>query len=352
MTEIKSSGEIPLWLPGRAVLPLNGLTILAGDIGGTKTNLAYFKATRTEVTLLKEHRFASSNYASCLDMLQEFLKGEDHPPADRISLGVAGPVIQGKSELTNLSWMIDSDEIIRKTKVERVSLINDLEAIAWGLPGLKSAEKISLCPGNPLVKGNIAIIAPGTGLGQAGLYWDGKHYHPFPTEGGHCDFSPRTEFDWQLYLFLKEKYGVVSWEKLIAGPAIPDIYHFLVRYEKGEEPSWLTEALQTEDPSAVISTAAEEGKDEFCVKTMQHFVRYLARESSNLVLKMKATGGLFLGGGIPPKILPLLDKEFFFKHFMDCDRMQHLLEEVPVTVINNDKAGLIGAAYYGAFAED
>jgi glucokinase len=352
MVEIKNSGEIPLFLPGRAVLPMHGVTILAGDIGGTKTNLAYFKASRSEITLLKQERFASGDFQSCIEMLEHFLQGDDHPPADRISLGVAGPVIQGKAELTNLNWFMDSDEIIRKTRVERVTLINDLEAIAWGLAGLKPEEKITLCPGNPLIKGNMAIIAPGTGLGQAGLYWDGKHYHPFPTEGGHCDFSPRTDFDMDLCRFLQKEYGIVSWEKLISGPAIYDIYRFLLRSDKEEEPQWIRDAFQTEDPSAVISTAAEEGKDERCVHTMKHFVRYLARESSNLVLKMKATGGLFLGGGIPPKILPLLENGSFRKDFMDCDRMQHLLEEVPVYIIKNDKAGLLGAAYYGAYADE
>jgi glucokinase len=353
MIETKDLGNIPISLPGRGVLPLKGVTILAGDIGGTKTNLAYYRATRTEMILLKEERLSSGDYGSCIEMLESFLKGEDHPPADRISLGVAGPVLQGKAELTNLSWELDSDEITKKAKVERVTLINDLEAIAWGLAGLKRSDMVTLRAGNPLIKGNMAIIAPGTGLGQAGLFWDGKLYHPFPTEGGHCDFSPRTELDIALFHFLQKEYGIVSWEKLVSGPAIYDIYRFLLEYRKGlEEPSWLKEALQNNDPSAIISDMGEEGKDERCVETMDHFVRYLARESSNLVLKMKATGGLFLGGGIPPKIISLLQKDSFYKHFMDCDRMQHLLEEVPIHIIKNDKAGLIGAAYYGAYAEE
>jgi glucokinase len=234
--------------------------------------------------------------------------------------------------------------------VQAVFLLNDLESMAYGLAGLTDEDLITIHKGNENSAGNMAINAPGTGLGQAGIYWNGEHHFPFPTEGGHADFAPRTDVDYALLKFLQKEYGVVSWEKVVAGPAIVDIYRFMRDVQKMEEPAWLKDALeQTNQDSAVISGAAIEKKAAICVETMALFVKYLARESSNLVLKMKATGGLFLGGGIPPKIAPLLLQKEFMEHYMDCDRMQHLLENIPIRIIKNDKTGLIGAAYYGAY---
>ncbi|RYY21769.1 MAG: glucokinase [Chitinophagaceae bacterium] len=349
MPVFNDSFSIPVSLPGKSTLPLNGLKILAGDIGGTKTNLALFHATRNKLELIDETRYSSTEYDSVKFMIRDFLDRPGGVEPDRICLGVAGPVIDGKAELTNLHWEIDSDELMKMFKVENVSMINDLEAVAYGLSNLGAEELMIIREGNPLARGNMAILAPGTGLGQAGLFWDGKYYHPFPTEGGHCDFSPRTEEDFRLTRFLQKLYGIVSWEKLVSGPAIFDIYKFLDQSRAGGAPEWLLEGLKNEDPSVVISQAAEEESDEVCIHTMELFVRYLARESSNLVLKMKATGGLFLGGGIPPKISVLLERYNFFDHFMDCDRMQNLLEEVPLYLIKDDKTGLNGAASFGAY---
>jgi glucokinase len=259
-------------------------------------------------------------------------------------------VLNGKVDLTNLNWDIDVKEVQRAMGVDAVFLLNDLESMAYGLAGLTEEDFITIHAGNDASTGNMAINAPGTGLGQAGLYWNGENHFPFPTEGGHADFAPRTDLDFALLKFLQQEYGVVSWEKVVAGPAIVDIYRFLRDVKKMEEPLWLKEALEQESQdSAIISGAAIEQKAAICVETMELFVRYLARESSNLVLKMKATGGLFLGGGIPPKIAPLLLQKQFMEHYMDCDRMQHLLENIPIRIIKNDKTGLIGAAYYGAF---
>lgn len=350
MSVYNESFSIPVSLPGKATLPLNGLKIVAGDIGGTKTNLALYHATRNKLELIGETKFASPDYNSVNTMIADFIKVSGNIGPDRICLGVAGPVIDGSAELTNLNWIIDSDELTKAFRVDHVGLINDLEAVAYGLANLGPDELINIREGNPLSRGNMAIIAPGTGLGEAGLYWDGKFYHPFPTEGGHTDFSPRTQEDFELTVFLQAKYGIVSWEKLVSGPAIPDIYEFLNLSRRDPEPTWLREALDTDkDKSAVISTSAEDDRDPVCTHTMELFVKYLARESANLVLKMKATGGLFLGGGIPPKIAPLLHRYEFFTHYMDCDRMHHLLEEVPIHLIKDDRTGLNGAAVYGAY---
>lgn len=339
-----------LHIQRRTGLGEKGITVLAGDIGGTKTNLAFYVATETGLKILHTGRYPSAEYTSCTAILQQFLADNNCPAPDRISLGVAGPVLNGKVNLTNLEWDIDIKEVKGTMGVEAVFLLNDLESMAYGLAALTEEDLITIHAGNENSKGNMAIIAPGTGLGQAGLYWNGQNHFPFPTEGGHTDFSPRTDLDIELLKFLQNEYGVVSWEKVVAGPAIVDIYRFLRDVKKREEPKWLKEALELEkNDSAVISGAAIEQKAAICVETMELFVRYLARESSNLVLKMKATGGLFLGGGIPPKIAPLLLQKQFMEDYMDCDRMQHLLENVPIRIIKNDKTGLIGAAYYGAY---
>jgi glucokinase len=341
--------KMNLAFPRRPPLSGKGLTVLAGDAGGTKTNLALFRATPGNMEPLKETTYHSSSYSSIIDIIKQFLVENGNPLPDRICLGVAGPVLNGKVELTNLSWKLDSEELSESTGVEDVFLINDLEATAFGLEGLGDKDYATIHPGAADSGGNMAILAPGTGLGEAGLFWDGSVYHPFATEGGHTDFDPRTLLDISLLQYLEKKYGIVSWERVIAGPGIHDIYEFLLREKKAEEPGWLKKAIREEDPSAIISQAAVEGTDPLCIETMDLYVRYLARESSNLVLKMKATGGLFLGGGIPPKISSLLIDQSFYQNFLDCDRMQNLLKDVPVRVILNNKTALLGAAWYGAF---
>jgi glucokinase len=346
---MKEQSTVSLAFPHRSKLTDQTITVLAGDVGGTKTNLALYKATVNDVSLVLESSYHSHEYGSGVDILKVFLSENPGSKPDRICLGVAGPVLQGKVELTNLSWVLDSADISTATGVPHVSLINDLEATAFGLAGLHDDDFITIHQGSGNNTGNMAIIAPGTGLGEAGLYWDGSAYHPFPTEGGHADFSPRTALDWELCEYLEKKYEIVSWEKVIAGPGIHDIYRFLCDIKKRTEAEWLKEALEHEDPSALISESALEEKDPVCIETMQLFVRYLARESCNLVLKMKATAGLFLGGGIPPKISSLLQKNIFYNNFLDCDRMQHVVKKVPVKIILNNKTALLGAGYYGAY---
>ncbi len=195
----------------------------------------------------------------------------------------------------------------------------------------------------------MAVLAPGTGLGEAGLYWDGEVHHPFATEGGHADFSCRCSEDMELHDFMLKKYKVVSWESVIAGPAIHDIYNFLSQVKNRPVNTKITDEFNNDDPSAVISEAAVSGTDAVCVDAMKIFVKYLARESANLILKMKATGGLFLAGGIPPKIVPLLKQPDYYENLLDCDRMQDLVKKVPVKLLLNDKAAMIGAGWYGSY---
>lgn len=344
--------SIPLHLPAKDNIPVQGIIILAGDIGGTKTHLALFRATRDDVQHLHDRKFRSPAYSTLQEIITEFLKDQPDLIPDRMCFGVAGPVMDDVVELTNLNWTLSAEDLRDKTGVKDIRLINDLESTAYGLAALKPKDFFALHEGHQPARGNMAILAPGTGLGEAGLYWNGKSYFPFPTEGGHCDFSPRSQFDFELAQYLQEQDGVVSWEKVVAGPAIWDIYQFLRDVKKMEEPKWLTELWPSEThTSARISQTAIENGAAICVETMRHYVRYLGHEAANLVLKMKATGGLFLGGGIPPKISTLLQRENFYSHYMDSDRMQHLLQTVPIRIINNEQTGLLGAAWYGAYGQ-
>src|SRR5450432_724818 len=336
---------IPLSFTGSFKKNDTALTILAGDVGGTKTNMALYRVNADGVSMLREGRYASQEYTSLTDIITQFT-GNEWP--NRICMAVAGPVTDGKVQLTNLSWQLDSKAMTIALKTP-VVFINDLEANAYGLAGLQSTDLAAIHTSNTKPAGNIAIVAPGTGLGEAGLYFDGKKYHPFATEGGHSDFSPRTEQDIDLFRFLQQHRGHVSWERVLAGPGIHAIFSFLTTVQRKQIPDWLTEQLQNGDPTPVISNAAIHQQEPVCLEALHLFVRYLAMEAASLCLKLKAVGGCYLSGGIPPKILPLLQTGDWYKHFLDMGRMKNLLEKIPVYVVLNDKTALLGAAYYGAY---
>ncbi|MGC4035989.1 MAG: glucokinase [Chitinophagaceae bacterium] len=320
--------------------------VLAGDLGGTKINIASYKVRNDEFSILKQQSFHSKDYSSLSDVIKKF--AEENAIPNTICFAVAGPVVQGNVKLTNLPWQLNSNAISKELG-KKIVFINDLEANAYGLAGLKKEELHNLNEGEAAQDGNMAIVAPGTGLGEAGLYWNGKNYFPFATEGGHVAFASRTELDFELYKWLNKQFSYVCSEHVLSGPGIHNIFRFLTEEKKIELPGWLNEEFKNEDPSAVISENAINGKSEVCKQTMDLFIRYLATESSNLVLKYKATGGLFLGGGIPPKILPLLEKEKWQSLFFESDRMENLLRQTPVNVILNDKIPMLGAAYYAAY---
>jgi glucokinase len=318
--------------------------VLAGDVGATKTNLALFKADREQITLLQEAQYRSNDYKNIIGLTDTFIKGL--PAPDSICFGVAGPVLNGNARLSNIGWKIDAVALSEYFGVKPVHLINDLEATAYGLAMLQEKDVAVLHKGNEPAVGNAAVIAPGTGLGEAGLFWDGNYYHPFATEGGHADFAARNEFDFELFTFLEKKFGHVSWERLICGPGIVNIYQFLRDVKKREEPGWLKEQFKNADVAAVISQHVSQS--EICKETMHIFIRYLAYESANLVLKLKATGGLFIGGGIAPKIVSLLEDHLFISSFYQSGRLNYLLETVPIKIILNPKTALLGAAWYAA----
>ena len=337
-----------LYLPQKGKPDLQGKTILATDIGGTKTSLGLFKVQEDRLSILHEATVSSRGNTSFEGIVTKFINDSAGAPSI-LSIGVAGPVLDNQVKLTNLDWELDGRALQRHFGIDRVVLLNDLEATAYGLAGLVQDDVATLFD-NGATPGNMVILAPGTGLGEAGLFWDGDAYRPFATEGGHSDFAPQTALDIELYTHLKGAIDIFSWAHLVSGPGIFSIYRFLRDVKAYNEPSWLTENFKNDDnPAAVISHAAMRELDATCIKTMELFVHYMAREAASLVLKHKATGGLLLGGGIPPRIYPLLRTAQFRQQFIRNSHMAALLEEVPIKVVLNSKAALIGAAYYGAY---
>jgi glucokinase len=318
--------------------------ILAGDIGATKTLLALFTHNNDELILLHEEKFITKNCREFGTVIKNFLNKNKKP--DIICLGVAGPVMDGKVDITNISLELDSKQLSAALDDTPVYLVNDLEAAAYGLSQLKTEDFYTIHEGRKNSTGNIAVIAPGTGLGEAAAWWDGKAHHPFATEGGHCDFAARTRTDFRLLNYLGEKFGHVSWERLLSGPGIVNIFKFLQTKMEITIPTWLQERLVNEDAAIVISSNAQE--IDVCNETMQLFFRYLATEAAHLALKTKATGGLFIGGGILPQIVSLLDHDSFVKQFTDFGRLNYLLEAIPVKIIINTRTALLGAAVLGS----
>lgn len=338
-----------LYLPKKGKPDTRKQLILAADIGGTKTSLGLFEVQREKLSLLREATFPSGEHLTFEALFETFRADSQRVPS-MLSIGVAGPVLDNRVKLTNLQWELDGSRLERDLGVERVVLINDLEATAYGLAGLAQEDIATIYDNGSTNSGNMTILAPGTGLGEAGIFWDGEGHRPFATEGGHCEFAPRTEFDIELWTHLKAELNIVSWEHVVSGPGIYRIYRFLRDIKGRKEPAWLTENFKhNRDPAAVISHAAMRELDGTCIMAMELFVGYMAREAANLVLKHKATGGLLLGGGIPPRIYPLLRRELFRQQFIQNSRMSELLQSVSIKTILNSKAALIGAAYYGAY---
>jgi glucokinase len=328
------------------------MIILAGDIGGTKTLLALFSKEKEGMSPLREEVFPSRHYHDFGDVLKEFLK-EEHGPIERACFGVAGPVLGGRCETTNLPWVVDAGEISRDFGIASVTLLNDLEATAYGTMTLTEKDYFILNEGEKQGahpegegRGNRAIISAGTGLGEAIIFWNGSRYEPSASEGGHADFAPRNHLQVQLLEYLWKQYPSISYERVLSGPGLLNIYHFLRESGQGAEPPWLSKRLSTEDPSAVISETALNGTADLCVKALDLFVSIYGAEAGNLALKALATGGIYVGGGIAPKILQKLRDGTFIKTFIDKGRFSSFMSRIPVWVLLDEKTALRGAAYY------
>lgn len=320
--------------------------ILAGDIGGTKTVLGLFEEAGDRLHTVREDTFPSRNYSALEEILNQFLGPGSCPPLRAACFGVAGPVIEGRSQLTNLPWELDERRLATALSIPRVHLLNDLEAAAFGMLHLEPSDLCVLQPGRTR-KGTIAVIAAGTGLGEAILYWDGTRHHPMATEGGHTDFAPRSDLEIELLQYLQREVSHVSYERLLSGPGLFNIYQFLRDSGVAPEPEWLQTRIAEDDPGVVISQIGLAGKHPLCTKALDLFVSIYGAEAGNLALKAFAIGRVYVGGGIAPEILPKLQDGTFTRAFAEKGRFTELLRSIDVKVALNPRAPLIGAAHYG-----
>jgi glucokinase len=325
--------------------------LLAGDIGGTKTVLAVFSAEAGLRAPLAEATFPSSRYGRLEAIVREFL-AQVKLPVERACFGVAGPVVAGAAQVTNLPWLMSEATLMESFGWNAARLMNDLESIAYAIPILEADDIHTLNAGVPVQQGNIAVIAPGTGLGEAFMTVEQGRYRAHASEGGHASFAPSSDLEIGLlsYMRIQLGHGHVSFERVCSGLGIPNIYHYLKQIGHAEEPAWLAEALAAAaDPTPVIVNSAL-GKTQSCeltIATLMTFISILGAESGNLALKTLSTGGIYLGGGIPPRILPALEDPAFLSAFRHKGRFKGLLTQMPVHVILNPKTALLGAASYG-----
>jgi glucokinase len=322
---------------------------LAGDIGGTKTVLALFEPQGRDLATIREATFPSRQHATFEEILTTFLAGSPGVKPEAACFGVAGAVMDGRVTTTNLPWTLDEERLAQTIGCKKATLLNDLEAAAYGTLHLSLEEKHVLNPGTSRRKrGNIAVIAAGTGLGEAILFFDGQKYQPIASEGGHADFAPQSDVEIELHKYLREKFhGHVSYERVLSGPGFFNVYSFFRDTRHAPEPDWLAQRIKDGDPSAIVSEVGLAGQDENCVATLDLFATIYGAEAGNLALKALAVGGVFIAGGIAPKMLPALTKnDAFLKGFFAKGRFTDLMHKLHVSIALNPKAPLIGAAHY------
>jgi glucokinase len=329
--------------------------ILAGDVGGTKVHLSLYEFSTGKLKSIRAQKFPAHDFGALEEVVQHFLGGENGHPAtvpeeiEAACFGCPGPVRDGRIKLTNLPWSLDVSDLREALKIQHIFLINDLEANGYGITELSEESIFTLHAGDPGSVGHRGLVSAGTGLGEAVLIWDGmKAAHlPIPSEGGHSDFAARNEREIALLQYLQRTLkGRVSFERVVSGLGIKNVYAFLRDDQKIDEPKWLRERMENEDPNAVIGHCAEDGSSELCFETMRMFASAYGAEAGNVALKVLAMGGIYLGGGIAPKTLKTLQSGGFMQAFLDKGRLGPLLQAVPVRVILDDTCALLGAAGY------
>lgn len=321
--------------------------ILAGDVGGTKVHLALYDFNQGALVHLQDERFPAQDYDGLESIVRKFL---DTCPRGKITaacFGVPGPVRQGRLKLTNLPWILDSVQLSSTLDIPHLFLINDLEANGYGVAELKPNQIHTLNEGDRGAVGNRALVSAGTGLGEGVMAWDGRRHIPMASEGGHCDFAARNQLEVEMLQYLMRKLGGrVSFERVVSGLGIHNIYTFLRDVKKMHESPELKERLKHEDPNAVIGELGDCGQDELCAKTLEVFVSAYGAEAGNMALKVLAVGGIYIGGGIAPKILKTMRSGTFMQAFTDKGRLSDLLVKTPVHIILESRCALMGAAAY------
>jgi glucokinase len=329
------------------------MRVLVGDIGGTKTNLALAELGVGErggerIHLSAPRRYASASHAGLEDCVQAYL-AETGFACERGAFAVAGPVVDGRCATTNLAWIVDARALELRLGLARAHLLNDLEALAWSIPALEPAEIDELQAGDGS-RGNACVLAAGTGLGEAGLYWDGARHHPFACEGGHADFAPVSDLELALLGFVRRTHARVSWERVVSGMGIPGLYAFLLEHRAARTPAWLQDEIAAGSLAAAVAHAAAREADPICVETIALLFNLFGREAGNLALKHMALGGVYLAGGVTLGNLELLRNSSFLDGFCDKGRMRELMQRMPVRVILDPHAALRGAARFAIAA--
>ncbi len=317
--------------------------ILAGDIGGTKTLLAIFDG---ELCVIKK-RFESANYATFEQLLSDFLALIPNAKIDAACIGVAGPIVNGDCETTNLPWNLKYKEICQQLNTQKVKLLNDLEAAAWGVLSLPESNFVALNPNAKTQIGNCAVLAAGTGLGEAIIFHDGEKHHVIANEGGHCDFAPTDAQQVALLEFLKVRFSEhVSYERLVSGVGIEAIYEFLCASDYPFYEEIEAEITAADDKAAMIGAAAVSNRSTLCVETLQLFAKVYGAEAGNLALKCLPYGGVYLAGGIAAKCLPALQTGAFLEGFLAKGRYRNALEKIAINVCTQPEVGLLGALHF------
>jgi glucokinase len=319
------------------------MRVLAGDVGGTHARLALVDLGDGGATVVREERYPSAEYPGLAPIVQAFLGAVGERP-ERAGYGIAGPVVDGRSRTTNLPWTVDAQALGRTTGIPSTVLINDFHAVGLGIPCLAAGDLVTLQEGTRDPHGPIALIGAGTGLGEGYLTWDGSRYRVHGSEGGHVTFAPRTDLEWHLAAFLREQYGHVSYERLLSGAGIGQIYRYLASSGFAPELAGVREEMTREDPAAVVTRHGLDRTDPLSARALEIFVTVYGRQAGHLAITLLASGGVYIAGGIAPKILPRLTDGTFMAAFRDLGRLAHFLETVPVHVIVNPDVGLLGAA--------
>lgn len=317
--------------------------ILAGDIGGTNTRLALFESSG-DLKIIVEKKYPSRQHKGLEEIVRLFLT-EQKANVRAACFGIAGPILNGRVTLPNLPWIVDTTELSKNLHIPSVHLLNDLQANANGLKALKK-EELFLIQAGKKQEGNQALLSAGTGLGEAGLFWNGHEHLPFACEGGHTDFAPRNSLEIELLLYAKKKFDHVSYERIVAGPGLHLLYEFLLETGREKRSKEVAEAMKGKDPSAAIGEFGLQNKDSACIHTIDWFLSLLGAEAGNLALKFLSLGGLFLGGGIAPRFATHFAKSDFLRSFADKGRFKSLLESIPIYIVMNDNTALLGAARY------
>lgn len=321
------------------------MNILCGDIGGTNARLAILRSTEHSFEVREERVYKSRESPSLEAIISQFLDSNG-ATCEHACFGIAGPVMNGRCQTTNLPWIVDAVTLTERLRIQNVHLLNDLEANAYGISVLGEDDFVVLNEGNREAEGNQAIISAGTGLGEAALFWDGQQYHPFAGEGGHGNFGPANELQSALLNYLFNQYEHVSWERVLSGPGLLNIYKFLCEYRSTSPTDTIAEQIQEGDPAAVIAAAGLSGDCEICSEALNLFVFFYGVEAGDLALTVMATSGVYIGGGIAPKIITAMKGPQFMDGFLNKGRMRGLMETIPVKVIRNDKTALLGTAQY------